>query len=120
MRNISLSQHQGYLYGDELFVLNVDDSYKVNKCNIHCPKEGLNHIVRSGHGKKDELLVIGFIKSLFGSNDFKDLRVPPVYIMQLIAIWYNQEMLHWVEWNRKGEENEHYMISMKRVISSIQ
>ena len=109
--------------GDEIYVLNIDDSYKLNKCNIHCPKPGNIHcpihIVRSGHKLEQEMLVIGWIKSLFRSNDFKHLRVPPVYILQLIARWYNQEMLHWLERNCEDTENEHYMISIKHILSSI-
>ncbi len=107
--------------GNDIFILDIrTDILVLKKSNICSPKEGYHQMVRTGDALKDEMLVIGFIKWLFNTNDFSDLVLPPFYIMQLIAKWYNTETIHWLEWNNKyDEENDHYTIPIKQILSSI-
>ena len=98
---------------DEIFVLDLrdDNHYKLKKSQIKCPQKGICDLVRFGGGIQDELLVIGWIKDLFKTTDFKHLSLPPMYLMKMIQSWYNQEMIHWLQ------KNEHYAIKLKYILS---
>merc|ERR1712154_389650 len=93
---------------DTIHVLDIRDNnnYTLRKSSINCPKSGEHNIVGIGGGLKDELLVIGWIKCLFSSSQFIDLILPPLSLMQLIAMWYNQEMIHWIETQHDEERND--------------
>ena len=113
---------EGVQESARMFVLNIDDEseYKLNECRICCPIGGVHNIVRTG-GIKDEYLVVGWIKELFKTLKFKDLTLPPMYIMQLIAIRYNEEEIHWIEAMRKGDGSvaSHYAIKLKHFLSGL-
>ena len=83
-----------------------DNEYKLRKCDIQTPKAGNCQIVRMG-GIEDECLVIGWIKQLFKTKEFKDLQFPPMYLIQLIVKRYNQEEIHWI-YNSACFENRHF------------
>ena len=107
-------------YMNKMYVLDIrdEDEYKLMECDIKLPMENakLYKIVGSGGGIKDEILVVGWIKQEFKKRNFKDLLIPPMYIMQLIALWYNQEMIHWIS---RQEDNNHCCIKLKHVLSSL-
>ena len=97
---------------DEIFVLDLRDNnqYKLRKSEIKCPQKGKCGLVTLGGGIQDELLVIGWIKDLFKTINFKHLSLPPMYLIKLIQSWYNQEMIHWLQ------PQEHYSIKLKDVL----
>lgn len=106
-------------YMNKLYVLDIreDEEYKLKECDIKLPIDKVKHrIVRSGGGIKDEILVVGWIKKQFKDNDLKELSLLPMYMMQLIALWYNQEMIHWFT-DHKDAENNHYCIRLKHILS---
>eukprot|EP01084_Bolivina_argentea_P308528 533518_1 len=107
--------------GNDMFILNMSEtnSITLQKSNIKTPKPGYHHIIRTGNPLKDELLVFGYIKLLFNTNEFIDLDVPPIYIIKLIGNWYIHEMINWFEWNVDDNKNDHYIISVKKILSSI-
>ena len=114
--------YSNYMPSDKMFVFNIKDEtdYKLNKCGIQCPSGGLHNIVRTG-GIKDELLVIGWIKELFKTLEFKELALPPMYILQLIVVRYNEEEIHWVARAMKNVnvDTTHYAIKLKHVLSAL-
>ena len=99
-------------YSDSMFVLDIsnDEQYTLKECTIKVPIPGHNPIVRAG-GIKDECLVVGWIKELYKTKEFKDSLLPPMYLIQLIVKRYNQEKIHWVS------SRAHYCISVKRILS---
>ena len=105
---------------NKLYALDIreEDKYKLIECNIKLPAVGAYQIARTGGGLQDEILVIGWIKQEFKKNDFNDLLLPPMYIMQMIALWYNQEMIHWVCGDGE-QEKYHYCIKLKHILSSL-
>ena len=117
-----------YNWVNKLHVLDIreDDEYKLVECDIKVPMDECFKIGGSGGGIKNEILVVGWIKEQFKKNEFKGLSLPPMYIMQLIALWYYQEMihcveLHCVELREKDEnaDNSHYCIKLKHILSSL-
>ena len=82
------------------YVLDIrkDDEYKLKEYNIRVPLDGKYRIVRSGGGIQDGILVVGWIKQQFKCSEFENLSLPPMYMMQLIALWYqNEEMINFVK-----------------------
>lgn len=93
--------------------LDLDD-YSVYQSSIMMPFIEPNFMVKTG-GLKDELLVVGWIKSLFQSEGFQYMEMPPMYLMTLIAQWYSQEEVHWI-----GKCcDRHFTINMKKILSSL-
>ena len=104
---------------DEIFVLDIrdDNEYKLRKCDIKLPKAGMCNISRIG-GIKDKYLVVGWIKELFKSKEFKDLSFPPMYLIQLIVVRYNQEEIHWI-YQYSWEDHRHFAINVKQILRSL-
>merc|ERR1712228_654603 len=97
--------------GDDIYVLKIG-TYALRKSTIHCPKEGLHHLVICNDMQWTRSLVIGYIKSLNSQLPFMD-------VINIIVAFYWLEMIHWFEWNTEGEANEHYAISVDDIISSV-
>ena len=53
---------------------------------------------------------------LFAKKEFKGLRLPPIYILKIISLWYNQEEIHWIQNNTQGN-NDHYVLSVRHILS---
>ena len=66
-------------------------------------------------GMRDDILVVGWIKSEFKTTAFQDIDLPPKYLITLIAKWYSQEELHWI--NRCN--NLHFTINIKHILRSL-
>ena len=106
----------GFEDSDKILVLDIRDdnynNYKLIECKIKCPQEGCFGIVRIG-GIENELLVIGWIKRLFKTKEFKNLVLPPMYLMKIVLLWYGQEMIHWFG------QRTHYAIELRHILSSL-
>ena len=111
-------------YMDKLYVLDIrkDNEYKLIESTIKLSSalqgnyKGNYKIIGSG-GIKDEILVIGWIKELFKTSEFKVLSLPPMYIMKWVSLWYNQEMVHFLDLNTC--EHNHYCIKLKHILNSL-
>ena len=105
---------------DKIFVLDIRDEteYKLRECSIKAPKAGFNPIIRMG-GISHKLLVIGWIKGLFKTKEFRNISLPPTYIMELILSWYFQEVIYWTENLCDGSERALYQIPVKHILSSL-
>ena len=56
----------------------------------------------------------------FKTSDFKDMVVPPMYIMQLILFRYNNEEIHWIAYSAGlGSVDNHFSINLKHILSSL-
>ena len=108
--------------GDDIYVLNIKDldNVTLSKSKIKCPKPGLHHLLKSGDIQRNELLVMGYIRNLFNSDEFHGATELPMEILMLIVKWHHNEMIHWIEWNSKQKENEHYEISVSSILSNLE
>ena len=99
-----------------LFVLDIrrEKSYQLMECNILCGNLDPVTLLRTGHGVKDHLLVIGWIRQLFATSEFELFELPPLHIMQAIVPWYSMELIHVIE-----DQGGHYAISLQTVMNSV-
>ena len=65
----------------------------MKECKIKTPKPG--QCLLRQMNVKCEILIIGWIKELFKTKEFKDLILPPIYLLKMISSWYDEEVLHW-------------------------
>ena len=70
-----------------------------------------------------EILVIGWIRKLFKTKEFKDLRLLPMYLLKMICGWYDQEMIHWLNIDycdyKKDDICNHQKIALKHILSNL-
>eukprot|EP01084_Bolivina_argentea_P218527 370814_1 len=101
-----------------MYVLNVKnrDDFILNKCNIKCPGNNSN-IIRMGNSINSNVVVTGWIRKLFETSEFEMLILPPKYLMEFIALYYEQEMIHWM--GDVYDVNCHYSIKLKDILKSI-
>ena len=113
---------KNYDEGDDIYVLDMQDidDVELRKSKIKCPKPGVHHFLKAGDVRRNELLVIGYIRETFASDEFKEMRQLSTEIMNLIVEWNYDEMIHWIEWNDEGEENEHYVIAVSAILSNLE
>ena len=80
---------------NKIFVLDLTNkmNYKLNECKVKCPQFGKCYIARTG-GKENEYLIFGWIKRIFETQAFSNLILPPVYLIKMICLWYNEELIH--------------------------
>ena len=121
-----LERQSGILTSDEKFIILSCDSLRRiygleisdDKCLLHQssivnPWKGDYRMVITG-GLKDEMLVCGWIRHQFQAYQY--IPEPPMYLMKLIAQWYNQEEIHCIEVYSK----RHFTINIKHIICSFQ
>merc|ERR1712228_82068 len=94
-----INDHKHYV--DDIFVLDIknedDSKWKLRKSTVKCPKIGRCKALRTGGiDSKDDILINGFIKDCFKMKEFKNIQLPPSYIMKIISMWYDAEMIHWL------------------------
>ena len=105
---------------NKLYILNIEDpvNYTLNHCTIGCPvPDARNSVLSVTGGDVDcELLVIGWIKKLFETENFSTLQLLPLYLMQSVVPWLSCEQLHWIY----RSSGAHYAINMHHVVSANQ
>ena len=112
---------------NSIYVLRIDDfddpqGFTLNKSLICLPQKRLEssdivNAVKTG-GCKDEILVTVYVKLLFKKEQFQELLLPPVYIIQMIERYFGVEMLHWI-----GEidyKNKHFAIRVKDILTNLE
>ena len=98
-----------------------DEDCKLRKCSISCPLPGHHDIVRMGGGRKDELLVVGWIKALFESERFQNEQLPPSCILGMIARWYFVEEIHWIRRDRDDHKmSNHLAINLQHILNALE
>ena len=108
---------------EKIFLMDIsnENHFTLLESNI-CPPTSTAHysLVRTGGGIYNEKLVIGWTKRLFQDIAFKELSLPPLYLLQMIAYWVSSEEIHHLP---RGMENEslleHYVMSMKRILANV-
>ena len=116
---------------DNIFLLDISDQndFKLFKSDVGIPvysrssDEIVESMIRMGSGVMNEKLVIGWTKRLLKEEAFQDLSLPPLYLLQMIALWVLDEEIHYLR--RQYDYNEsqrvsqmHFVISMKRILTS--
>ena len=58
----------------------------------------------------------------FKTKELNNISLPPMYIMRMIGLWYNQEELHWIQHiiNGDNRETNHYAIKLKHIVASLE
>ena len=115
---------------DSIYVFRVDDfdkpqEFTLKKCLIclperrsNCSDTGIGKVAITG-GYKDKLLVTGYVKLLFKMDEFKELRLPSVYIIQIIERCFNMETLHWID-DRFMDDHKHFAIGVKDILTNLE
>ena len=104
--------------GDRLYILKIgnenDMEYELRESDVRLPAK-TGRIEITGNKEKDELLVHGFIKMLFGEKEFIEsgFDVPSVDIIGVIETFATSEMLHYFSFDDAG--NNHYMIPLSSI-----
>ena len=121
--------YEGHVFttkSNKIFVLDLRDeiAYKLKECKIELPKSGPCSIVRVN--MKHEILTIGWMRRLFRTKEFKDLILPPIYLLKMISSWYSQEIIHWFDvwytrekYRNKNETHSHQKIHLKYILSNL-
>eukprot|EP01084_Bolivina_argentea_P218528 370815_1 len=115
----ALSANENYVIispdsSGKMYVLTIEnrDDFKLNICKIISP--GIDgKIIRMGNVVNSNLLISSWIRKLFTTSEFEELILPPKYLMELIGLYYEQEMIHWMG-------DSHYSIKLKDILKSAQ
>ena len=91
------------------------NDYKLYTSHIRIPWFAPNHLMTIAGGLKDNILVVGWIKSIFQTAEFQHISLPPMYLMELINKWYSNEELHWIDICSK----RHFTIKMEYVVLNL-
>lgn len=113
-----------------LLVLDIRDKerYKMMQSAMsHVPIPGHYQMAILGLDEKSaELLVVGWIRKLFGTETFENKSLPPLYIMQMISKWVSNEMVHFLvepKLNpftlKRDSKGQHIAISVESITSSL-
>merc|ERR1719361_212104 len=89
-------------------------NFVLTETNILCGNLDPVSLLRTGHGVRDDLLVIGWTRELFATSDFEHLELPSLHILQSIVPWYSVEMIHVIE-----DKGGHYAIPLQDVMTSV-
>eukprot|EP01084_Bolivina_argentea_P306634 529891_1 len=113
-----LTSNQRYIVllgGLNICVLDMidDNNWKMRQCKIKCPIVGLCHVSVTGNENINEMLVIGFVKACFKMKQFSHLSIPPVYIINIMTQYFNEEMIHHIR-NQK-----HHAIYLAHILSAL-
>ena len=102
------------------YVLNIKnpDSYKLFRSRIKKPFDDCYEIVGTG-GVQHELLVMGYIRLLYESAEFKNSKkkskLCPIDLQKLIIKAFSEEEIHCIG----DKENVHYAICVNDILSSL-
>ena len=72
-------------------------------------KKAILVTIRRISSKRDDLLVIGYLRLLFETN-YSNMHLPPVEILTLIQQWYHVEIFNWYDWERYSLQQEMELI----------
>ncbi len=99
----------GYVYDDatdkevesnDIYIIDMKDNenWKIAKCKINCPSAGICLGTSTGGLgiKNTDVLVYGYIKYCWQSEEMYDSLFPTTYIINMIANWYSAECIHWI------------------------
>ena len=132
LNNAVLSSNEKFIVmineDGKLYVMDIGDdmNYKLSECSIKSPF-AYQKMMRSGGGIQDEILVCGWIKSLFKQLIFKHLQLPPIYIIKIICNFYGTELIHVISFmnpyplfRAKSKIHTHYAINIKYILLDAQ
>eukprot|EP01084_Bolivina_argentea_P309913 536120_1 len=72
---------------DDIYIWDFADGYNniiVKKSRVKCPVESVFHCVIIDGYLQEELLTFGYVKNCFKMNSFKNMRLPPAYLIKCI------------------------------------
>ena len=114
---------------DTIFVLDMSNTDVLRRCSIKSPWKGYHNVIRTGGGLHDELLVAGWIRTLFSDYSFRSESLPPTCVMQAIKKWTLSDTIHCIRYQNQGhcveDENqdyqlrEHVAIRVNRILDNL-
>ncbi len=97
----------------KIYILDIRDqnNYKLSKSKIYYPFQH-RLIVRTSNKCKNELIIIGWIKNIFISQQFDKSLMPPLGIIKIISQLCYEEMIHCIERSKAKQKKKkgHYLI----------
>ena len=69
-----------------------------------------------GDPQRDELVTFGFVNQTYKRPEFRHMKVPPRYLIQMIGKWHNSEYIHLMS-VRGGKEQ--WRIPVAEILNSI-
>ena len=107
---------------DCIMILDIldDGNYKLRQSKLTLPTEihfesvPSRYMVLTGCGGDDKILVSGFVRNVFKEND---LVLPSDDIINLIAMFYDSELLHLVRCAYGLDKRDHHVISLSSVLN---
>eukprot|EP01084_Bolivina_argentea_P107509 192221_1 len=102
-----------YIDSDTIYILNMDTKNWM-KCNIACPVKGLYYAVNMSDEQRHDLLCVGYINDVWKSPSICSLVKLPLYLINIIKGYYNNEYIHLIE--RYGD---HWKIPLDNIIMNI-
>eukprot|EP01084_Bolivina_argentea_P257307 433472_1 len=108
-----------YIYIIKTNIMDKKCQFEIGASEIKCPKESKNfHAITMCNDMEDELIVFGYIRSLWrNDNIFDSVTFPPFYIIKLINDWYCNEYLHILE--TVNDPVYHWKIHVDKIIESM-
>ena len=92
-----------------------DIGYELRESKIKLPGSD-NRIIITGDGRRDQVLVNGYLRELFQSKEFSesDMNEPSMDIIKLIQTFFVSELLHCFSYD--NEENVHLAIPLACIL----
>eukprot|EP01084_Bolivina_argentea_P151945 265140_1 len=110
---------QLYSQKTSIQVFNTRD-FKLHPSSVNCPMptdpDRTILTFRTGNVFKDGMLVIGWIKSVFKSEKYRHLSLPPTAVIELMVSWYSQEQLHWIHSSDYSSDYKHFAINIRHIL----
>lgn len=123
---ISAIDEGGYYYSEEwfqyIYVIDVRDNYQWRRTEIKIPlskKEafsneyyGKTFMFRSGDAREIDIVVSGFIRKEYRTEEFTNVLQVPVELINMIQLFFADELIHW--FSDKG----HAAIRLRDILSA--
>lgn len=111
------SLRHGKILSRDIHVFDIEQR-KIFKTMLTLPPgmSGSLHAICMKTKESDKLLVNGFVNNCYKKSQFSDMRQLPHYLIQIIDFYFENEYLHALNVDGRGE---HWKININCVINSI-
>ena len=93
-----------------IWIMDVD-TMEFKKSKMVCPMEGLFQAVLMGSREKKELLTFGYIRCLWKTEEFVEVKELPLELVDVIASYYCTEYVHLFH-----EKGDHWKIQLDKIL----
>lgn len=96
-----------------------NDTVKARMSVMRCPDDvrGGFHLLSMRDEKVEQMVTFGFVRNCFDSEELKDVRRLPRYIIELIAQWVEMEYIHLLrEKKAQSQEEGHWRSHIDHIL----